>query len=84
MGIFLAGFRRRGLGMSAEPRERVTEPSEDYVQFAGAGESAKGQFRCAECGYGVTVHRTLPVCPMCSGSSWEQAAWSPFGRSSLQ
>ena len=67
--------------MAAEPRERVTEQGEDYVQFSGAGESGKGQFQCSECGYGVTVHRTLPVCPMCSGSSWEQAAWSPFGRS---
>ena len=67
--------------MPAEPQERVTEPGEDYVQFSGAGDSAKGQFQCSECGHGLTVHRTLPVCPMCSGSSWEQAAWSPFGRS---
>jgi rubrerythrin len=67
--------------MAAEPQERVTEPGEEYVKFSGAGERAKGQFQCSECGYGVTVHRTLPVCPMCSGSSWEQTAWSPFGRS---
>ena len=67
--------------MSEERRETGAELGEDYVQFTAAGESAKGQFQCSGCGYGVTVHRTLPVCPMCSGSSWEQAAWSPFGRS---
>ena len=66
--------------MSAEPRERATELDEEYVQFSGAGESGKGQFQCSECGHGVTVYRTLPVCPVCSGSSWEPAAWSPFGR----
>jgi hypothetical protein len=67
--------------MSAERQERVTEPADDYVHFLGAGECGKGRFRCSECGHGVTVHRTLPVCPSCSGTSWEQAAWSPFGRS---
>ena len=67
--------------MSAEPHERAIDVADDYVQFTGAGESGKGQFQCSECGYGVIVHRTLPVCPMCSGGSWERAAWSPFGRS---
>ena len=46
-----------------------------------AGESAKGEFHCAECGYGVAVYRTLPPCPMCGEGRWEQTAWSPFGRS---
>jgi rubrerythrin len=66
--------------MSAEPQETVAGQGDDYVQFSGAGERAKGQFQCSECGYGVTVHRTLPVCPMCSGSSWEHTSWSPFSR----
>jgi rubrerythrin len=56
----------------------------DYVQFFGSGEAAKGEYHCSECNYGVTVHRELPVCPMCGGESWEQTAWSPFGRSVLQ
>lgn len=66
--------------MSAEPRERVAGTADEYVQFRAAGEHGKGEYRCSECAYGVTVYRTLPVCPMCSGSSWEQTAWSPFGR----
>jgi hypothetical protein len=66
--------------MSAEPRKRVAESADEYVEFWAAGENAKGEYRCSECAYGVTVLRTLPVCPMCSGSSWEQAAWSPFRR----
>ena len=46
-----------------------------------AGNAAKGEFHCAECGYGITVYRELPCCPMCAGERWEQTAWSPFGRS---
>ena len=56
------------------------EPSGDYVDFVRSGASVKGEFHCAECGYGVTVYRTLPVCPMCGGEQWEQSAWSPLSR----
>ncbi len=48
-----------------------------------AGESVKGEFHCADCGYGITVYRTLPLCPMCGCEQWQQSAWSPFGRSRL-
>jgi rubrerythrin len=51
-----------------------------YAELTVAGATAVGEFRCAECGYGVIVHRTLPPCPMCGGASWEQSAWSPFSR----
>lgn len=54
--------------------------TDEYVSFWASGEVAKGEFHCSECGYGVTVHRALPLCPMCGGTSWEQAAWSPFTR----
>lgn len=63
--------------------DRVQAPAEGtngYVRFLAAGETGKGEYRCSECSYGVTVHSTLPVCPMCSGSSWERAPWSPFSR----
>jgi len=40
----------------------------------------KGEFHCSECGYGVTIVRALPLCPMCGGTSWEQSPWSPFTR----
>ncbi len=63
-----------------EQVDEVPEASFDFVQFCSTGEPAKGEYHCSECGYGVTVHRELPVCPMCGGESWEQAAWSPFGR----
>jgi len=52
----------------------------DYVEFVPTGASAVGEYHCTDCGYGVTVHATLPRCPMCSGTSWEQAPWSPFSR----
>ena len=52
----------------------------DYVEFRVAGTKAKGEFRCSECGYGVAIHSSLPLCPMCGGETWEEAAWSPFGR----
>ena len=56
------------------------EPTGDYVNFFPTGARVKGEFHCAECGYGVTVYRTLPVCPMCGGEQWEQSAWSPLSR----
>ncbi len=52
----------------------------DFVQFWPAGDHAKGEFHCADCGYGVTVHSTLPRCPMCGGQGWERSTWSPFSR----
>ena len=51
--------------------------------FVRAGEPAKGEFRCPNCGYGVTVIRRLPPCPMCSGEEWRETAWSPFTRAGL-
>jgi hypothetical protein len=55
-------------------------PGADFVDFLSAGAHVKGEFHCAECSYGVTVYRTLPVCPMCGSSEWEQSAWSPLTR----
>ena len=66
--------------MTLEPTE-ATFPADDYVEFCAAGQTGKGEYRCSECSYGVTVTSTLPVCPMCAGRSWEQAAWRPFSRS---
>ena len=52
----------------------------EFVQIFTTGEPAKGEYHCSECGYGIAVFRELPVCPMCSGRSWEQSPWSPFRR----
>ena len=52
----------------------------DYVEFLAAGTAVTGAYQCAGCGYGVTLRSSLPVCPMCSGTTWERADWSPFGR----
>lgn len=61
---------------------RVSEPpTDDFVAFWPTGKAVKGEFHCSECGYGVTIVRALPVCPMCGGQSWEATAWSPFTRS---
>jgi hypothetical protein len=38
------------------------------------GAAARGEFQCADCGYGVVVHRALPACPMCQGGDWRP--WS--------
>jgi len=62
---------------------RVTRAaSDEYVEFHFAGDTAKGEFHCSDCGYGITIVRALPVCPMCGGHSWEQFPWSPFTRAS--
>jgi hypothetical protein len=42
------------------------------------GRRAEGEFRCAECGYGVIVRAELPECPMCRGRIWEVPTDSPF------
>ena len=54
---------------------------DDYVEFRVTGEFVKGEFHCSECGYGVTIVRALPLCPMCGGTSWEQTSWHPFTHS---
>ena len=57
--------------------------SGDYVEFWAAGQSVKGEFHCSDCGYGVTIVRALPPCPMCGCTAWEQSPWSPFKRAQL-
>lgn len=69
--------------MQIEPRRSngaALDTDGDPV-FVRAGSEATGEYHCADCGYGVTVRRLLPVCPMCRGRSWEGAATSPFARS---
>ena len=61
--------------------QRLALRPEEYVEFWSTGVHVTGEFHCSECGYGVTIHRELPVCPMCGGESWEQSAWHPFSRS---
>ena len=56
------------------------EAALDIVEQRHSGEAAKGEYHCSSCSYGVTIYRTLPRCPMCGGTSWEPAAWSPFAR----
>jgi hypothetical protein len=60
--------------------DRSQVVSGDYVEFWATGQAVKGEFHCSECGYGVTIVRELPTCPMCGGGSWEQTPWSPFRR----
>ena len=56
------------------------QSSDEFVEFVAAGQQAKGEYHCAECGYGVIVCKELPRCPMCGNAAWEQSAWSPFAR----
>jgi predicted ATP-dependent serine protease len=59
----------------------VDGPEEDRLPLV-AGAKAKGEFRCTDCGYGVTVYRKLPRCPMCGTESWEQLEGIVSGRMS--
>ena len=45
-----------------------------------AGAEAAGAFRCAGCGYGVTVTARLPACPMCAGTTWQRRLVAPDAR----
>jgi rubrerythrin len=71
---------RGSTGMDVERVAGGREAPADYVPFALAGDSARGEYHCSECGYGVTVYRELPRCPMCSNEQWEPSTWSPFAR----
>ena len=80
MGNLEVGFHDKGVRQVSEGLESSAAGADDFVRFWAAGDAGKGEFRCSECAYGVTVHSTLPVCPMCAGESWEQVPWSPFSR----
>ncbi len=67
------------LDAGVEAREQRGQDG-DRVPFWQTGAKAKGEFHCAECGYGVVVQTRLPTCPMCGAGSWEQSAWSPITR----
>jgi rubrerythrin len=70
--------------MSRQLHSGGHQPEDEYVRFWTAGENATGEYHCSECSYGATVHSTLPACPVCAGTSWEQSAWSPFSRALRQ
>jgi len=78
MGKVVVGVtvQRKGLVVSVS-----VEVDRDAPVELVAGARVKGEYRCTDCGYGVTVYRELPRCPMCGSESWEQLAWSPFSRS---
>lgn len=69
-----------GVKVEAPPARRadVTEAQLDESGFAGA--HVRGEFRCADCGYGAIVRSALPACPMCGGTAWESRG--PLGRPS--
>jgi hypothetical protein len=66
----------------SEQRRVVGEtPDDGLVEFFSSGDTEYGDFRCADCGYGIViVASTLPDCPMCRGSVWEAGAPAPPGR----
>lgn len=66
-----------------EPKrsENAALVPEGVSAFLLAGTGAVGDYRCAQCGYGVTVRQMLPQCPMCRGGCWEEPATSPFAGS---
>jgi hypothetical protein len=73
-------LQKEGLTVVQKVEPTDLSQATDYVHFWTAGERAKGEFHCADCGYGVTIYSRLPACPMCASTSWEQSAWSPFAR----
>ena len=40
--------------------------------------SASISLICSNCGYGISVRREPPACPMCQASTWEPGRWRPF------
>src|ERR671937_2538205 len=48
--------------------ETAAPPEEEFVWRSGR--PVHGDFRCIDCGYGVSVRRELPRCPMCGSARW--------------
>ena len=59
--------------MSRCQHRRRDEPDGDYVEFCPAGASVKGEFHCAECGYGVTVTARCPSARCAAASRGSRA-----------
>jgi hypothetical protein len=68
------------VGMSASREDPTTAARGDEIQLSTAGDHVKGEFRCADCGYAITVCRELPPCAMCGCESWQAGLWSPLSR----
>lgn len=37
------------------------------------------EFRCATCGYGISLSGALPICPMCQTTGWNPRRYEPRG-----
>ena len=75
---------RAGMNAPRAPSPGVAKPSaaevpSGFPDLSLSGTTVAGEFRCADCGYGVVVQRSLPVCPMCGGTIWERSTWSRSG-----
>ena len=66
---------------AVDAHAEVVPSGREFVAFYATGARVVGEFRCSDCGYGIVSRGTLPICPMCRGSSWEESLWRPFTRS---
>ena len=66
--------------MNASRESLTTAADGDEIQLSAAGDHAKGEFRCVDCGYAITVCRELPPCAMCGCETWQAGLWRPFRR----
>jgi lipopolysaccharide biosynthesis regulator YciM len=64
--------------MALDLRTAARGTGADESDLVQAGMRGAGEYRCLECGYGIVTFSLVPACPMCHGSTWEAARWSPF------
>lgn len=67
-----------GVTGSMQLESRRAEAVADAPTFFEAGEPARGEYLCSNCGYGIAVRAALPECPMCRGGVWEEPSTSPY------
>lgn len=64
----------QGLVIRGETPAGVKAPPEVVrARRSRSAGAAGGDYRCAQCGYGVTIRRQLLRCPMCGAAAWEPA-----------
>jgi rubrerythrin len=64
--------------MAIDSRRLTEAPQDGMPVFLAAGTEVDGEFSCTTCGYGISVRRSLPRCPMCGSEMWEPMGFGPL------
>jgi rubrerythrin len=67
----------RGQHVNRRSGMAIEESGDRGDMRATASGSLRAEYRCADCGYGISTFGQLPACPMCRAHDWAPADWHP-------